>query len=59
MEHKIKPHKGGRSERININLTPEIKEALRRICAAQGISIPDWITKQVEASANPGAENKE
>lgn len=58
MEHKIKPHKGGRTERVSARVKPGTRRKLDTICQQLGISLADWIEKQVEASANPGASKE-
>ena len=43
----ITPHKGGRTERLGVRITPADLAKLGTICEAQGISRADWIAKKI------------
>jgi hypothetical protein len=45
---KIKPHKGGRTERLYIRCTPDTKKTLKKIAEKEGITPPDLIEKWVK-----------
>lgn len=55
-KRQITPHKGGRTERLFIRITPASKERLQAICETQDISTADWIEQQL--AANQGAEGE-
>jgi hypothetical protein len=45
----ITPHKGGRTERINARIRPDVKQRLRVILNKRGISFGDWLELQIES----------
>ena len=47
----IKPHKGGRTERIYARLTPAEKRRLEAELERSGLSLSDWIISKVPARA--------
>lgn len=44
MKRKIKPHKGGRTERLEIRVSPLVKDWL----LSQEVSASDWIEAQAK-----------
>jgi hypothetical protein len=47
MPRKITPHKSGRTERIDIRVTPQVKKAAFRIAKSQNKSIADLFTDYI------------
>lgn len=47
-EHKIKPHKGGRTERVYARLTEAEKAQLQRILKREQLSLSDWIVRKLQ-----------
>lgn len=43
----IRPHKGGRTERLEIRIEPDIKKLLLEQIQQTGESYSDWITRKV------------
>ncbi len=54
MSKKITPHKGGRTERLGIRITPANKERLRLAAELSGISVADvighWVSNELAFS---------
>lgn len=44
----IRPHKGGRTERLEIRIEPEVKRLLLDHISQTGESYSDWITRKVK-----------
>lgn len=53
-KREIKSHKGGRTERIYIRATPEIKKKVGELAEQRGCSVADlfewWVEKESEKS---------
>lgn len=47
----ITPHKGGRTARIDIRVTPEVKELAARLAAKRGCSVADLIEALLRKAA--------
>jgi hypothetical protein len=47
MKFKITPHKGGRSVRLNVRITPDEKAKLMAVAKKNGLSVVDWIMEKV------------
>ncbi|HXV42963.1 MAG TPA: ribbon-helix-helix protein, CopG family [Anaerolineae bacterium] len=56
-KREITPHKGGRSERVNIRATPETKRLLELIRQRTGKSAADILEEAVQAIANHPPKN--
>ena len=52
----IKSHKGGRTAVLPARLTPATLAELQRQCAADGITVGDWLERAVWARATRPAE---
>jgi len=49
MVRKISPHKGGRTERLSVRITPEDKKLLERLAHERGITMSDIISNAVKS----------
>ncbi len=52
---RITPHKGGRTERLNIRITPEDKDFIHEVARLSGMSVADiiawWIRQKLPLPA--------
>jgi len=49
-KRQIKPHKGGRTARIDLRATPEVKQKARDLAKRLGCSVDDLFEKLIEAN---------
>ena len=46
--YKIRPHKGGRDDRLNVRISPELKARLVAYAASEGKSASDIVIEAIE-----------